>query len=209
MVLHWSPRSPFVRKVMVAAHERGIADAFTCRRSVAVTTAPDAVLMAANPLNKIPVMERDDGPPLLDSRTICEFLDGIGDAPPLHPQGPARWLALRRQALADGLCDLAILWRGECRRDAPSAPHVVAYAVKTRATLDRFDAEASDPAVGALDIGDIALGCALSYLDFRFADLAWREGRERLARWQAAIESRTSMQATAIVDDEANPMAPV
>ncbi|RHW19244.1 glutathione S-transferase family protein [Sphingomonas gilva] len=207
LTLHWSPRSPFVRKVMVAAHERGVADRLTLVRSVAITTDPNPALMAANPLNKIPTLERDDGPPLTDSRVICEFLDTIGDAPPLIPEGEARWPALRRQAMADGLTDLLVLWRGERGRPQPSRPHLDAYRVKAIATLDRLELEAVEfPA--RPDIGDIAVGCALAYADFRFADLAWRGGRPRLASWQAGFDARPAAQATAIVDDEAKPMAP-
>lgn len=208
LILHWSPRSPFVRKVMVAAHERGIADQLGRVRSVAITTEPNPTLMAANPLNKIPALDRGDAMALSDSRVICEYLDTIGDAPPLFPFGEARWLALRRQALADGLMDLLVAWRGERGRPAPSQPHVDAYAIKTTATLDRFESEVGEPST-TLDIGDVALGCALSYAEFRFADLNWREGRPKLARWQAAFDARAAAQATAIVDDETSPMAPV
>jgi glutathione S-transferase len=203
--LHWSPRSPFVRKVMAAAHERGIADRLACVRSVALTTSPNPELMAANPLNKIPTLERDGAPPLTGSGLICEYLDTIGSAPPLVPAGDARWEALRRQALADGLTDLLVAWRGERARPAPSRLHLNAYRTKVAATLDRLDAEARAlPA--RVDIGDIAVFCAVAYADFRFADLEWRTGRARLAAFEAAFAARPSASATAIVDDEAQPL---
>lgn len=205
MKLHWSPRSPFVRKVMVAAHERDIADRLTLVRSVAMTTEPNPALMAANPLNKIPALELDDAPPLVGSGLICEYLDTVGHAPPLVPQGQARWAALRRQALADGLTDLLVIWRGERSRAEPSQPHLDAYRTKVLATLDRLESEAismTDP----IDIGDIAIGCALAYADFRFADLDWRSGRPRLARFAEAFDARPSAIATAIIDDEAQPV---
>ena len=103
MKLHWSPRSPFVRKVMIAAHERGLVDRIVCVRTIAAMTKPHAELMADNPLSKIPTLVLDDGLVLYDSPVICEYLDGIGGAPKLFPAEPAaRFEALRRQALGDG-----------------------------------------------------------------------------------------------------------
>ncbi len=75
MKLHWSPRSPFVRKVMIAAHELGLADRITCVRTVVATTRPHAALMDENPLSKIPTLVLDDGTVLYDSPVICEYLD--------------------------------------------------------------------------------------------------------------------------------------
>jgi glutathione S-transferase len=114
MKLHWSPRSPFVRKVMIVAHERGIADRLQCVRTVAEMTKPHAELMKENPLSKIPTLVLDDGTPLYDSRVICEYLDALGGDPRLFPQqGGARIVALRRQALGDGFLDLLVLTRNE------------------------------------------------------------------------------------------------
>ena len=106
MKLHWSPRSPFVRKVMIAAHELGLMDRLTCVRTVAASTKPHAELMRDNPLSKIPTLVLDDGTVLYDSRVICEYLDTLGPAAKLFPSsGPVRMLALRRQALGDGFPD--------------------------------------------------------------------------------------------------------
>lgn len=202
MKLHWSPRSPFVRKVMVVAHERGLVDRIQCVRTVAITNDPSAVLMADNPLNKIPCMILDDGQVLQDSRVICEYLDTLGDAPRLFPpEGKERWRALRRQALGDGFLDLLVIWRHE-RNRAPELQvksYVDSYHAKAIATLDRLEVEA--PFDGGFDMGDVTLGCALSYVDFRYADLDWRQGRPKLAEWHAAIEARPSFVATAVVND--------
>jgi len=204
MKLHWSPRSPFVRKVMVTARELGVVDALECVRSVAVTTDPNPAIMHDNPLNKIPVAVLDDGTVLHDSRVICEYLDAHAPHPRLFPAGPERWDALRRQALADGLLDLAVIWRGERNRGAPqqSGPHLAAYQAKVEATLNRLERE-NPRNVSAMDIGWISIGCALAYLDFRFSDLRWRESRPALAAWFAQFAERPSMKATAILDDEA------
>ena len=172
-------------------------------RSVAITTAPNPAIMADNPLNKIPILALDDGSVLHDSRVICEYLDALGSGG-LFPPGPGRWPALRLQALADGLLDLAVTWRGERNRPAGrrSPPHLDAYRAKALATLDRLEREAPGFA-DAADIGAIALACALAYLDFRFADLDWRDGRAVLAAWFARFAERPSMIATAVIDDEA------
>src|ERR1700684_787477 len=114
MKLHWSPRSPFVRKVMVVVHELGLADRITCVRTVAASTKPHAELMQDNPLSKIPTLVLDDGMVIYDSPGICEYLDSLDGAPKLHPQKPkARITALCRQALGDGFLDLLVLTRNE------------------------------------------------------------------------------------------------
>jgi len=202
--LHWSPRSPYVRKVLLAAHEAGLADRIECVRSVAVTTKPNPEIMRDNPLSKIPTLVLDDGTALYDSRVICEFLDTLHEGPRLFPpQGTERFTALRRQALGDGLLDILILWRGErmrpeaLRYDALTA----ALGVKCDAVLTRLEGEAAALAAAPFRIGHVAIGCALSYLDFRFPEIAWRQGRPGLAAWHAGFEARPSAQAAPIVDD--------
>jgi glutathione S-transferase len=119
MKLHWSPRSPFVRKVMIVAHERGIADRLDCVRTVAAMTTPHAELMKDNPLSKIPTLVLDDGTVLYDSPVICEYLDALDGKPQLFPpERAARLIALRRQALGDGFLDLLVLARNERLRAA-------------------------------------------------------------------------------------------
>lgn len=204
MKLHWSPRSPYVRKVMVAAHELGLADRITRVRSVAAMSAPNPTIMADNPLSKIPTLVLDGGEVLVDSDVVVEYLDSLAGGGVLLPSaGPARWDALSRQALASGLLDILVLWRNE--RDKPEAQRTPAwldaFALKAGATLDRFEAGAlATPGDAPLDVGQIALGCALSYVDFRFADLQWRQGRPKLAAWHEAFSARPSAQATEAVD---------
>src|SRR5580704_9148750 len=124
MKLHWSPRSPFVRKVMIVAHERGLIDRIACVRTVAATGKPHAELMKDNPLSKIPTLVLDDGTILYDSRVICEYLDALDGTPTLFPKEPeARITALRRQALGDGFLDLLVLNRNERERLLPSDTH--------------------------------------------------------------------------------------
>ena len=202
MKLHWSPRSPFVRKVMIAAHELGLAERITCVRTVAATTKPHAGLMADNPLSKIPTLVLDDGTVLYDSPVICEYLDGLSQGTKIFPADPkARLTALRRQALGDGMLDFLLLLRNERERAHVSDVHVATYTTKKQAVLAAFEREADELAASAFDIGHIGIGCALCYLDFRFADEGWRGGHPRIARWHAQFRARPSVRATEPVDD--------
>jgi glutathione S-transferase len=202
MKLHWSPRSPFVRKVMVVVHELGLADRITRVRTVAATTKPHAGLMADNPLSKIPTLVLDDGTVIYDSPVICEYLDGLSGAPKLHPGEPkARLAALRRQALGDGFLDLLVLLRDERMRANPSDMHKASAAARKAAVLDSLEQEADALAATPFGIGHVAIGCALSYLDFRYADEDWRRPRPRIAGWHADFAARPSVRATEPVDD--------
>ena len=199
MMLHWSPRSPFVRKVMIAAHELGLAGRLKLRRTVVEMARPNPELMPDNPLSRIPTLVLDNGTVLYDSVVICEFLDTLHDGPKLFPsESPARWTALRRHALGDGMLEVMILWRNERERPeaARSERHMAAFQTKVDKALDLLERETDDLASITLDIGDIAIASALSYLDFRFADHDWRTPRPRLAAWYAAISARPSMRAT-------------
>jgi glutathione S-transferase len=201
MKLLWSSRSPFARKVMVAAHEVGVADRIAIERVVVSANKPNTDVMAVNPLNKIPTLVLQDGRTLYDSRVICEYLDSL-HGPKLHPSDQAmRWAVLRRQALGDGLLEVLILRLVEQARpkETQSESHLAAYRLKTAATLDRIEAERIGPA-GSADIGDVAIGCALGYLDFRFAADNWRAGRPKLAAWYADFARRPSMRATEHID---------
>ncbi len=202
MKLHWSPRSPFVRKVMVVVHELGLADRITCVRTVAASTKPHAALMQDNPLSKIPTLVLDDGTVIYDSPVICDYLDGLGGAPKLHPAEPkARLVALRRQALGDGFLDMLVLLRDERMRANPSDAHKASAAARKAAVLKSLDRDAAALSAVPFGIGHIAIGCALSYLDFRYADEDWRKGHPRIANWHATFAARPSVRATEPVDD--------
>ncbi len=137
MKLHWSPRSPFVRKVMIVAHERGLAGRITCVRTVAAMTKPHAELMKDNPLSKIPTLVLDDGTVLYNSPVICEYLDALDGTPKLFPREPkARMTALRRQALGDGFLDMMVALRNERERAQPSEIHIASTAARKAAVLE-------------------------------------------------------------------------
>jgi len=202
MKLHWSPRSPFVRKVMIVAHERGLVDRIDCVRTVAAMTTPHPELMRDNPLSKIPTLVLDDGTALYDSPVICEYLDTLDGKPQMFPiEREPRMVALRRQALGDGFLDLLVLARNERLREEPSAVHLRSAAVRSAAVLESLEREVQALMASAFDIGHVAIGCALSYLDFRFAEEDWRNGRPALARWHAGFVGRPSVDATHPVDD--------
>jgi glutathione S-transferase len=197
--LSYSAASPFVRKVLVAAFETGLAPRI---ERVPTTVAPNHVnaeYQRAQPLAKVPALTTDDGTVLYDSRVICEYLDSLHQGPKLFPAaGAARWTALRRQALGDGICDAAVLNRYETflrPEEKRWDQWIDGQMRKVRGSLDALEAEA--PALGdTVDIGAIAIGCALGYLDFRYASEHWRSGRPKLAAWYEKFASRASMQET-------------
>lgn len=198
MKLYWSAMSPFVRKVMVTAHETG-----TTPRLELVDTrvSMDAVtpeVLRHNPLNKIPTLLLDDGRPLYDSRAICEYLDALHDGPKLFPAGAPRWDALRRHSLGDGMMDTLLLWRQESLKpvERRAASWLKAFSDKIDASLALLEGEVAQFAGLPLDIGHVAIGCALGYLDARFAARDWRQGHPQLTRWAAMFEARPSAALT-------------
>ncbi|MFG1344091.1 glutathione S-transferase family protein [Xanthobacter autotrophicus DSM 431] len=204
MKMHWSPRSPFVRKAMIAIHEMGLQDQVTCVRTVASPFKAHEELMDDNPLSKLPTLVLDDGTVVYDSHVICEYLDTLHAGPHLFPAvWPERLIALRNEALGDGLMDLGLLWlierwRGEGMQ---SADLVTANARKVERVLARLEADVTLLADRPFDIGHLTIGTALGYLDFRFPFLEWRNGRPALAAWHAGFLERPSVQANPVVDD--------
>ena len=204
MQLHWSPRSPYVRKVMIAAHEMGLADRLACVRTVVGGTQPHLELMRDNPLGKIPTLMLPDGTAIYDSPVIIEYLDTLHDGAKLYPAAwSERLTALRRHALGQGMLDIALACLGERFRpaDKQSQPHMALWRTKLRACVAALEHEADALAASGFTVGHLAIGVALSYLDFRFADLAWRDGHPRLAAWHATFDARPSVQANPPVDD--------
>ncbi len=200
MKLHWSPKSPYVRKVMVCAHELGLTDRIELVRSVAAMLVPNARLMADNPLSKIPTLVLANGFVLFDSAVICEYLNDLGSGALFPREGADKWQALRWHAFGDGLLDAAILWRNERERAQPLPALIDAFELKTRAALRLLDDEAQALTETGFSIGHIALGCALGYLDYRFDALGWRGIAPRLAEWEAELRQRPSLRQTEPVD---------
>ena len=200
MKLRYSPASPYVRKCLVLAHEAGLAGRIDMVPTV--TADPASGLAKDNPLGKIPALIVKDSQVLFDSPVICEYLDSLHRRPKLIPaRGKARWTALRRHALADGILDASLLRRYESLRPANERSPTwdeKQKGVVTRA-LDVLEKEVKDlgkPGAKNTTLGHIAIGCALGYLDLRFADLGWRNGRPGLAAFYDRFAARPSMAAT-------------
>ncbi len=196
MKLHWSPRSPYVRKVMICAHELDLLPRLELVRSVAAMLKPNERLMQDNPLSKIPTLVLDDGFTLFDSVVICEYLNDLAGGSLFPKQGAEKWQALRWHAFGDGLLDALILWRNERERPTPLEALTAAFELKTMAALKQLDDEAQALAKTPFSIGLVTLGCALGYLDFRFDALGWRGVAPRLAPWYDALRTRPSFRAT-------------
>ena len=204
MKLYWSSRSPFVRKVMVVAHEAGLAGRIEkLPVVVGMSMVPTAEVMRHNPLNKIPTLIADDGMVLFESVLVCEYLDSLNKGPKLFPADPAqRWPALRWHALGTGMLEAELLWRAETRRPAgqQSAVVISSFDRKVNTALDVLETETPALAAAPFSIGHVGIACALAYLDFRFTELDWRAGHPKLAAWFAEVSRRPSMQATAFID---------
>lgn len=203
MKLHWSPRSPFVRKVLVFAHEVGLADRIEKVRTHVAMTQPNRDLLQVNPLGKIPTLITDDGMVLFDSTVICEYFDSLHKGRKLFPQAAGKhWQALRWHALGDNMLDTLVLWRNEgLRPQAQQSPEIiVGFLAKTQSSLDALEKEAPELAAARFGIGHVAIGVALGYIDFRFPELRWREGRKAITAWYESFAQRPSAQSTVPVD---------
>jgi glutathione S-transferase len=205
MKLFYTPTSPFVRKVLVAAHELGLADRLETVFLRPVPTAADPALSAHNPLNKIPALVLDDGEALYDSPVIVEYLETLaGGARRLIPaEGPERFRVLRTQALCDGILDAGILVFYE-RSQRPRELHWPAWldgqTQKARQGLDALERLAAGWAATAdapVDLGHVCAGVTLGWLEFRDAIGDVRAGRPHLTAWYARFRERASMRATA------------
>ena len=202
MKLHWSPRSPFVRKVMIVLHETGMVDEVELSRNVVAVQmpTPEAVL-ADNPLGKIPTLVTQEGA-LFDSRVICEYLDLKADAELFPGEPAARIRALTLQALADGMTDVLLVWRTELSRETPPWEALITgWRTKVRAAMVRLEEQADEIAAAPFGIGHVALACALGQLDFRWTDCDWRAHFPRLAALEATLSERPAIAATAVKDD--------
>ena len=205
MKLHWSPRSPYVRKVMIVACEIGLDERFEKVRSVAIRTRINPDIVRDSPVGRIPVLVLDDGTVISGSYAICDYLDSLHDgARMIPPAGAARWRELELHGIADGLLDTLIAWWGEFLKPEGQRWQALCEtcATKTNACLDWLERRSESFEREALGIGQITAGVALDYLDFRFADLDWRAGRPTLAAWHEDFRRRASSKATEIVNDE-------
>lgn len=198
MRLYFSPTSPYVRKVVVLLHETGMRDRVELVSGSGTPIDASKAPLDANPLGKVPALERPDGPALYDSRVICQYLDAEAGAG-LYPNGARRWDTLTVEATGDGILDAALLMVYEWRirpEDMRYAPWVEGQWAKVDRALDVLETRWMAHLDGPLDMGQIAVACALGYLDFRHDARGWRTGRPHLAAWEARFAARPSMRAT-------------
>lgn len=189
LTLRSSPASPFGRKVKISMIELGLTDKIEI--VVADTTNPADPLRKQNPLGKIPTLVLEDGSSLFDSRVIVDYLDHLAGGGRIIPAGAERFAQLRLQALADGICDAALLQVYEVRFRTAEMRHA-GWVENQQGKIDRALAtlEAEPPAFADRPrIGEIALACALGYLDLRHEG-KWRAAHPRLVAWLDAFAAK-------------------
>ena len=193
--------SPYVRKVRIVLAEKRLDYQFVTEDVWAATTQ----IGASNPLGKVPCLVTEGAEAMFDSRVIAEYLDTLSPVGKLIPApGRERAEVKTWEALADGLMDAAILARLEATWPGRSE------AQRSQAWIDRqlgkIDAALAAMARGLGDkpfcsgihftLSDVAVGCALGYLDFRFPQIDWRTPHPNLAKLSEKLNLRTSFQDT-------------
>ncbi|TAG79955.1 MAG: glutathione S-transferase [Betaproteobacteria bacterium] len=199
MKLLYSVTSPYARKVRIVAAEKKL-------ELEIVPSDPWIInpeLIAANPLGKVPALITDDGWSLFDSRVIVEYLDGLSPVHRLIPDGSRDRILIKRwEALADGLLDAALTARLESMRpdqNESSAKQIARQREKITVSvieMSRGLGEGTFCAGNALSLADIAVGCALGYLDFRFPDIEWASAHPNLAKLNKKLSARASFKST-------------
>lgn len=197
MKLFYTPTSPFVRKVRIAAAEKGLEGRIELVPSPPRENSP--ALHAANPLGKIPALALDDGRCFFDSAVICEYLDTLSPHPILFPANADERLRARQtEALAGGIMEAVLsrffeLERSEQTRSALWIGRWESAARRGASAIESW----IEAMPAAIDIGHVSLGAALGYLSLRFPESRWRDQNPKTARWFAEFSERPSMRETA------------
>lgn len=197
MQLLTGPTSPYCRKVDVLLRESGLRDHVTDVMGSGTPLEPNPTTTAANPIGKIPALIREDGPALYDSRVICRYLDSLSGGD-FYPENRL-WEVLTLEATAEGMIDAALLMAYEWRlrpEEIRFDPWVDGLWEKIARGLDVIEARWMSHLEGRLDMGHIAVGCMLGYLDFRHDDRGWRNGHPALAGWFEKLSERPSFAET-------------
>ncbi|MDT7953224.1 MAG: glutathione S-transferase N-terminal domain-containing protein [Acetobacteraceae bacterium] len=199
MQLFVSPRSPFVREVLVAVCELGLAGSIKLIPAVVRMDQPNEAVLAVNPLGKIPALILPDGTPVSGTLPIIDEMDRRAGGHLLPTERSERSWHLRRQAVSHGLLDILVLWRNERDKPAPQqTPGWLAnFARKAAGTLDALERGAAELGAAPFGLAHASLAALGFYLDFRFADLEWRRGRPDLAAEMASLAARPSVQEAA------------
>lgn len=195
MQLFFANTSPYARKIRMVVIEKGLRDQVEMVFQNPFDESPE--LKVANPLGKVPCLVADDGTAVFDSPVIGAYLDNLVPSVPLFPEGSGKWSEMTREALADGVTDAAFAIVMERRRpkEEQSASWLSRWETAIFRALDEV-ARTINSFEGSLSMGQIALGAALGYLDFRLPDVDWRTGRPVLAEWFAAFSRRQSFMET-------------
>lgn len=199
MKLYFSSTSPYVRKVLVAAHELGLSNQIEKLGSAAHPIDRDKTIIAQNPLGQVPTLILDDGTALADSRVIINYLNELTGGKLTPTDRKVRLKAEMEQAYADGILGALLLLRYETAvRPEPLrwADWIAGQWDKVSTTFAYFNA---NPPGERVDVGSITLAAAVSYIDLRFPDRKWRAEFPNVASWYAAFEKRPSMVATQLV----------
>ena len=197
MKLIGSATSPYVRKVRIVMAEKKLDYQFVLEDVWAANTA----IQASNPLGKVPCLVMEGGEAVFDSRVIVEYLDTLSPVGKLIPsQGRERAEVKTWEALADGLIDAAILarleatWAGRSAKQRSDA-WIERQMAKIEATLKAMSTGLGDKAFCSgihFSLSDVAVGCALGYLDLRFTQVNWREMYPNLTKLQDKLMQRPS-----------------
>ncbi len=197
MKLIMSPPSPFARKVRVLLRETDLSERV---EELEISTTPmksAPEILAANPLGKIPALIREDGPAIYDSRVITRYLDDMADAG-MYPK-TSLYEILTLEATADEIMVVTVGMTYEARLRTPeqqSPEWLDAQWAKVERAIAAINSRWMSHLSGPLNMAQIAVSCALAYVDLRHDARNWRHGNEALAAWQADFEARESMQAT-------------
>lgn len=202
MKLIGSLTSPFVRKVRIVLAEKKIEYEF----ELDSPWAPETNIPNLNPLGKVPVLAIDDDTVLFDSRVICEYLDNVAPNNKLMPATNRERTEVKRwEALADGVCEAAgnIFLEKKRPVEKQSADWIARQESKIIRGLDYMAEQLGENTwcIGThFTLADIACGCALGYLAFRFPEINWSEKHSNLARLYTKLMQRPAFSDTAPKD---------
>ena len=197
MKLYFAAASPYVRKVIVASLETGRDTKIERMPTKVVPVEPNLDLARDNPLMKVPTLVTDGGEALFDSRVVCEYLDSLHDGRKLIPaSGGERWRVLRLQALGDGILDAGIITRYELAIRPKEKQWSDWIAGQSKKITQGLDLAENENLGGPINLGQIAIACAIGWLEFRKPIGDVRAGRPKLFTWYDEFAKRPSMQAT-------------
>lgn len=191
--------SPYVRKVRVAMAEKRLEYEFVIEN----VWAPDSFILQVNPLGKVPCLVMEDGSTLFDSRVIVEYIDSLSPVGKLLPTSGRERVEIKRwEALADGIADagiLALLERTQRSEAQRSEAWIARQMAKVDAGLAMMEADLGDKPFCAgnhFTLADVAVGCVLGWLSFRYPQLDWRERHPALSRLLDKLSERPSFKDT-------------